>query len=218
MEMKYFDRTKPGTTHVFVKYRRIAVTVSLIVNALVLFGVIVWPGLNYGVDFAGGTELQVHFKKPVDPGEIRDLVAHQGFGEPTVQRYGSESDNQFLVRVERIALLTPERAQAIKDSVSQVVPGLQSFRFDPEVGDKLDFFFKQPVDENALRAAVEKLGTAVKEIRPLVSREGQGHEDTVITHGTGGQRGSARGEKAGPGLGEGGRPRKLRANVWKQLH
>ena len=103
MEMKYFDLIKPGTTHDFVKYRRIAVVVSLIVNALVLVGVIVWPGLNYGVDFAGGTELQVHFKKQVEPGEIRDLVGHQGFGEPTVQRYGNESENQFLVRVERIA-------------------------------------------------------------------------------------------------------------------
>jgi preprotein translocase subunit SecF len=198
MEMKYFDLIKPGTTHDFVRYRRIAVTVSLIVNALVLFGVIVWPGLNYGVDFAGGTELQVQFKKPVDAGEIRDLVAHQGFGEPTVQRYGSESENQFLIRVERIALLTPERAQAIKDSVSQAFPGLQSFRFDPEVGDKLDFFFKQPVDENALRAAVEKLGTTVKEIRPLVSREGQEREYTVITQGTGDKIGSALREKYGP--------------------
>src|SRR5204863_9902557 len=111
MEMKYFDLIKPGTTHDFVKYRRIAVTVSLIVNALVLAGVIVWPGLNYGVDFAGGTELQVHFKKPVDPGEIRDLVGHQGFGEPTVQRYGNEAENQFLIRVERIALLTADKAQ-----------------------------------------------------------------------------------------------------------
>ena len=74
MEMKYFDLVKPGTTHDFVKYRRLAVTVSLIVNALVLLGVAVWPRLNYGVDFAGGTEMQVHFKKPVDPGEIRDLI------------------------------------------------------------------------------------------------------------------------------------------------
>src|SRR5256885_11957466 len=185
MERKPFALLNPGTTPDFVKSRRIAVPVSLIVNALVLFGVIVWPGLNYGVDFAGGTELQVHFKKPVDPGEIRDLVAHQGFGEPTVQRYGSESENQFLVRVERIALLTPERAQALKDSVSHVLPGLQSFRFDPEVGDKLDFFFKQPVDESALRAAAEKLWTAVKVSRPLVSREGQELEDTGITQGTG---------------------------------
>ena len=197
MEMKYFDLIKPGTTHDFVKYRRVAVVVSLIVNALVLVGVIVWPGLNYGVDFAGGTELQVHFKKPVDPGEIRDLVAHQGFGEPTVQRYGNESENQFLIRVERIALLTPEKAQQIQASVSQALPGLQSFRFDPEVGDKLDFFFKKPVDENALRALVEKQGTPVKEIRPLVAREGAEQEYTVITQGTGDKIGGGLREKYG---------------------
>ncbi|TMA16144.1 MAG: protein translocase subunit SecF, partial [Deltaproteobacteria bacterium] len=197
MEMKYFDLIKPGTTHDFVKYRRIAVVVSLIVNALVLVGVIVWPGLNYGVDFAGGTELQVHFKKPVEPGVIRDLVGHQGFGEPTVQRYGNEAENQFLVRVERIALLTPDKAQQIKASVSQALPGLQSFRFDPEVGDKLDFFFKQAVDENTLRSAVEKQGTPVKEIRQLVAREGAEQEYTVITQGTADKIGAALREKYG---------------------
>src|SRR6267154_2668233 len=197
MEMKYFDLIKPGTTHDFVKYRRIAVVVSLIVNTLVLLGVLVWPRLNYGVDFAGGTEMQVHFKKPVDPGEIRDLISHLGFGEPTVQAYGSESDNQFLIRVERIALLTPEKAKQIEDSVKQALPALQTFRFDPEVGDKLDFFFKQPVDENVLKSAVEKLGTPVKEVRKLVAREGQEQEYTVITQGTADKIGSALREKYG---------------------
>src|SRR3954468_24643184 len=185
MEMKYFDLIKPGTTHDFVKYRRLAVTISLVVNALVLLGVLVWPRLNYGVDFAGGTEMQIHFAKPVDAGEIRDLISHLGFGEPTVQRYGSESENQFLMRVESIALLTPDKAQQIEESMRQSIPGLQSFRFDPEVGDKLDFFFKQPVDENALKATVEKRGTPVKEVRKLVAREGQEQEYTVITQGTG---------------------------------
>src|SRR3954465_10469912 len=99
MEMKYFDLIKPGTTHDFVKYRRLAVTISLVVNALVLLGVVVWPRLNYGVDFAGGTELQIHSQKAIDPGELRDLVSKLGFGEPTVQEYGNKSDNQFLVRV-----------------------------------------------------------------------------------------------------------------------
>jgi preprotein translocase subunit SecF len=197
MEMKYFDLIKPGTTHDFVKYRRIAVVVSLIVNTLVLLGVLVWPRLNYGVDFAGGTEMQVHFKKPVDPGEIRDLISHLGFGEPTVQAYGSESDNQFLIRVERIALLTPEKAKQIEDSVKQALPALQSFRFDPEVGDKLDFFFKQPVDENVLKSAVEKLGTPVKEVRKLIAREGQEQEYTVITQGTADKIGSALRDKYG---------------------
>jgi preprotein translocase subunit SecF len=197
MQMKYFDLVKPGTTHDFVKYRRIAVVTSLIVNALVLLGVFVWPKLNYGVDFAGGTELQVHFKKPVEAGDIRDLVSKQGFGEPTVQRYGSETENQYLIRVERIALLTPEKASQIRTAVASVLPDLQNFRFDPEVGDKLDFTFKNAVDENALKAAVEKEGTAVKEIRPLLSREGQAREYTVITQGTADKIGSALREKYG---------------------
>ena len=135
MEMKYFDLVKPGTTHDFVKYRGIAVTISVIVNLLVLAGVFFWPKLNYGVDFAGGTELQVHSKMPIDPGELRDLVSKLGFGEPTVQEYGKKEDNQFLIRVERIALLTPEKADQIKAAVQQAVPSLSSFRFDPEVGD-----------------------------------------------------------------------------------
>src|SRR3954462_13509179 len=136
MQMKYFDLIKPGTNHDFVKYRRVAVIASLIVNTLVLLGVAVWPGLNYGVDFAGGTELQVHFKKADAAGDLRDLVEKQGFGEPTVQEYGNKAENQFLVRVERIALLTPEKAEQIKAAVTQAMPQLVTFRFDPEVGDK----------------------------------------------------------------------------------
>src|SRR5262249_28990260 len=125
MDIKFFHLVKPGTNHDFVRYRGIAVTISLVLNALVLFGAIVWPKLNYGVDFAGGTELQVHFNKAADPGDIRDLVSKQGFGEPTVQRYGNESENQFLIRVERIALLTPEKAQLIKQDVQQALPELK---------------------------------------------------------------------------------------------
>src|SRR5437763_12642175 len=191
MEMKYFELIKPGTNHDFVRYRGIAVTISIILNVLVLLGAVVWPKLNYGVDFAGGTELQIHFKKTVDVGELRDEVSKLGFGEPTVQRYGSESDNQFLVRVERIALLTKEKADAVKADVQQSMPSMTSMRFDPDVGDKLDFSFKQPVPEETLRAAVEKAGTQVKEIRPLMAREGQDREYTVITQGPGDKIGSA---------------------------
>ncbi len=217
MEMKYFDLIKPGTTHDFVKYRGIAVTISLILNALVLAGVFFWPKLNYGVDFAGGTELQVHFTKSVDPGDLRDLVSNQGFGEPTVQRYGNESENQFLIRVERIALLTPEKAQSIKAAVQQALPGLASFRFDPEVGDKLDFSFDKPVDENALRAAVEKAGAAVKDVRALVSREGAKAEYTVITQGTGDKIGQALREKYGADQAEVVRTDYVGPQVGKQL-
>src|SRR5439155_16330681 len=93
MEMKYFDLIKPGTTHDFVKYRRIAVVVSLIVNALVLVGVIVWPGLNYGVDFgrhraagplqeAGGARRDPRPRRPPGIRRAHRPALRQRGGEP----------------------------------------------------------------------------------------------------------------------------------------
>src|SRR5438874_3218295 len=187
MQMKYFELVKPGTNHDFVKYRRVAVTISLILNALILLGAIVWPRLNYGVDFAGGTELQIKFDKPVAAGDVRDEVSKAGFGEPTVQEYGNKGENQFLVRVERIALLTPDAAAKVRQEVAKDLPAAQlsGFHFDPEVGDKLDFTFKKTVDPEQLKAAVEKAGVQAKEVRSLTAREGQDREYTVIAQGPG---------------------------------
>jgi preprotein translocase subunit SecF len=199
MEMKCIELVKSGTDHDFVKYRRIAVTASLIVNALVLFGAIVWPGLNYGVDFAGGTELQVQLKKSVDAGALREEVGKLGFGEPTVQQFGAVEKNEFLVRVERISLLSREKADAVKATVQAELQAAQptTFHFDPEVGDKLDFGFKAAVDAGQLKAAAEKAGLLVKDVRVLSAREGQDHEYTVMSQGPGDKIGTALREKFG---------------------
>ena len=193
MQMKFFELVKSGTNHDFVKYRRIAVTASIIVNVLVLLGAMVWPRLNYGVDFAGGTSLQIAFKKTVDVGAVRDVISHLGFGEPTVQVYGNPSENQFLVRIERIALLTPETAEKAKQEIIADLPKseLTQFKFDPEVGDKIDLAFKQPVEESALRAAAEKAGLVPKEVRTLSTQEGVDHEYTIIAQGPGDRIGGA---------------------------
>jgi preprotein translocase subunit SecF len=197
MQMKYFELIKSGTTYDFIKYRRVAVVGSLLLNLLVLFGAIVYPGLNYGVDFAGGTELQLKFNKPVEAGDVREEISKLGFGEPTVQVYGPKEENQFLVRVERIALLTKQTADVAQASVKEALPAMTSMRFDPEVGDKLDFNFKGPVDEAALRAAVEKGGVHVKEVRLLSAREGHDREYTVITQGPGDKIGTSLRERFG---------------------
>jgi preprotein translocase subunit SecF len=193
MQMKFIELVKSGTNHDFVKYRRIAIIASLVVNLLVVLGALVWPRLNYGVDFAGGTELQLAFRKPVDVGTVRDEISKLGFGEPTVQVYGNASDNQFLVRVERIALLTRETAEKARQEITAELAGKQmtQFRFDPEVGDKIDVAFKEPVDEGELRSAAEKAGLAPKEIRTLSSREGADREYTIIAQGPGDKIGGA---------------------------
>lgn len=187
MEMKFIELVKSDTKIDFVKWRRVAVTASLIVNLLVLLGATVWPGLNYGVDFVGGTELQLKFATAVDVGAIRTEVETLGFGEPAVQEYGPKANNEFLVRVERIALLNKEKAEVAKAAIQADLQasGPTTFHFDPEVGDKLDLGFKQAVDEGALRRAAEKAGLTVKEIRVLSAREGQDREYTIIAQGPG---------------------------------
>jgi protein-export membrane protein SecD/preprotein translocase SecF subunit len=54
-------------------------------------------GLNWGVDFAGGTELQVRFEGEVKSDEIRAVGKANGIGSMTLQALG-EGEHQYLVR------------------------------------------------------------------------------------------------------------------------
>jgi preprotein translocase subunit SecF len=199
MELKFVELIKPGTTYDFVKYRRIAVTISIVINVLILLGAAFWPRLNYGVDFAGGTELQIKFKQAVDTGSLREEVTRLGFGEPQVQQFGPSENHEFLVRVERISLLKKEMAEEVKTKVQSELAASQptTFHFDPEVGDKLDFSFKQAVTEGALKAAAEKAGLTVKDVRTISARDGQDREYSLIAQGPGDKIGATLREKFG---------------------
>jgi preprotein translocase subunit SecF len=53
-------------------------------------------GITYGIDFRGGTEMQVKFAEKIEIGEIRKVVEAVGLGEVGVQSFGDE--NEFVVR------------------------------------------------------------------------------------------------------------------------
>ena len=167
MQFKTFDLVPHGTKFDFVGKRRMAVILSLLANLTV----IAWAlpqvhGLDFGVDFAGGTEILVKFQKPVDPGELRRSVEALGFKDASVQTYGPDSDHSFLVRVGRIALLTPEDVARVVQAVKARFPVQGQPHFSPEVGDKIDFEFQgTPPSPADLKAAVESAGVKVREIR-----------------------------------------------------
>lgn len=81
----------------FVKVAPLMGGVSLLIT-LIALALIFTKGLNYGIDFAGGTELQVRFPQAVDVGAVRQAVAGTGIENPTVQSFGSA--NEFLIRLE----------------------------------------------------------------------------------------------------------------------
>jgi preprotein translocase subunit SecF len=184
MRFKTFDIVPHGTKFDFVGKRHIAVVLSIIVN----LAVIVWclpavHGLNFGVDFAGGTEMEIRFAKSVDPGAIRKAVEDLGFKDASVQTYGADSENTYLVRVGRIALMSPEDVKRVEDAVKARFP-VDTVSFNAESGDKIDFQFKSaPPTPEQLRAAVEGAGVRVREVREEAGLSAGTRSFAVITQG-----------------------------------
>jgi preprotein translocase subunit SecF len=185
MQFKTFDIVPHGTAFDFVGKRRIAVTLSLIANlAVLIFSVNAVHGLNWGVDFAGGTEMEVKFKKAVDAGAIRRNVEALGFKDASVQIYGPESENTYLIRVGRIALMSPEDVARVVDAVKARFQVDGEPHFSAEVGDKIDFQFKGPPPApEALRQAVESAGIKVREVREEAGLAAGSRSFAVITQG-----------------------------------
>lgn len=90
---------KPGININFVGFRRKAFVISL---ALILAGavtIVLRGGLNLGIDFAGGTMIQVKFQEPVEPDRLRDALRPLGMGKAVVQEFG-DTKGEYLIKAE----------------------------------------------------------------------------------------------------------------------
>ncbi len=184
MRFKTFDIIPHDTKIDFVGKRHIAVTLSLIANlAVIIWSLPMVHGLNFGVDFAGGTEMEVKFGQPVDPGDIRKSVEELGFKDASVQTYGPEQDHSYLIRVGRIALMSQEDVDRVEQAVKSRFPIEGQPHFNPEVGDKIDFQFKQAPTPEQLKAAVEAAGVKVREVREEAGLTAGTRSFAVITQG-----------------------------------
>src|ERR1700682_2781625 len=85
----------------FVGKRYTFVALSTIINIVAIILLLV-VGLNYGVDFAGGSVVQLKFDKPTNGDEIRKALSPMELGEVSVQDFGAKDQNQFLVRFEKV--------------------------------------------------------------------------------------------------------------------
>jgi len=71
------------------------VSLLLVIASLLVLAV---KGLNYGIDFAGGTEIQLRFAQEVDPQQVRDALEEIGLKNATVQAFGNQSE--YLIRLD----------------------------------------------------------------------------------------------------------------------
>jgi preprotein translocase subunit SecF len=80
----------------FMSYRKIATIASLSLLALSILS-LGFRGLNLGLDFSGGTLIEVSYSEAANLGDIRDLMTANGFDDFQVVNFGSNTD--VLIKV-----------------------------------------------------------------------------------------------------------------------
>ena len=80
----------------FMSYRKIATIASLTLLVLSVTS-LGFKGLNLGLDFSGGTLIEVSYSEAADLGDIRDLMTANGFDDFQVVNFGSNTD--VLIKV-----------------------------------------------------------------------------------------------------------------------
>lgn len=121
----------------FMRYARITTIVSALtfIAAVAALGM---RGLNLGVDFTGGTVMEVAYPGVAHLGAIRQRLSKDGFHHATVQNLGTASD--VLIRLSGQGLSTAELSDHVLTALRASDPAVTLRRVDfigPEVGREL---------------------------------------------------------------------------------
>jgi len=100
----------------------------MVSTALFLLGLIniVIRGLEFGIDFKGGSEIVLQFSKPIEIGSIRSEVEKLELGNVELKTYGGE--NTVLIRTELQSIpaaLYPRVIQSIQNEIDKAIPGVE---------------------------------------------------------------------------------------------
>ena len=115
-------------------------------------------GLNFGIEFAGGTEALARFSEPVSSDELREVAAGIGLDQPDVVGYGSPAEARYLVRSRTRSLLTPAEADKVRAAVVEKLGEPALWDTTDETGEEIRVRFDAPKSEDDLRAAVQSAG------------------------------------------------------------
>lgn len=91
---------KPGINIDFIGKRRIAYAVSLLMLLASVGTLVYHGGPLYGVDFAGGSVIQVKFPAAVEIARIESALSGLNLGNASIQSFGEEDAHEYLIRTD----------------------------------------------------------------------------------------------------------------------
>lgn len=100
----------------FMSKIKITLAISGLLILISLGSMVLSGGLKFGIDFSGGTLIQLQFKTPPDIEVIRDGLNTIGLGDSTIQEFGTKRD--ILIRVQRSEEKLEEVGSQVRNSLS----------------------------------------------------------------------------------------------------
>ena len=94
-----------------------------------------FKGLNYGIDFKGGTLIELRTEDSVNPSSIRDSLKSMNLGDVNVKKFGKEGD--YLIKVEQKKINNKNLIPEIKKKLSENLNSEIDFRRVENVGPKV---------------------------------------------------------------------------------
>jgi preprotein translocase subunit SecF len=128
----------------FLGQRKWAYAMSLAFSTIGL-AVLLWRGVNYSVEFTGGTLIQVETQRPADVGALREALQASGIQGAEIQSFGSDREIVVRARVARAgsdANDTQATAQAVGQALDATLGAgtyqiLRTEAVGPKVGGEL---------------------------------------------------------------------------------
>lgn len=132
-----------GNTNIdFIGKKNISLVISSIVAIIGIIGMIqiARGAANMGIDFTGGTSVQLRFTQPVSLEQARNALARHNLKEANLQEI--KEGNKILIKVGKTGLATGKVADTIEEVIKKEIPGANfvvesSSEIGPSVGDKL---------------------------------------------------------------------------------
>ncbi|GAB7127578.1 protein translocase subunit SecF [Silvimonas sp. JCM 19000] len=122
----------------FMSYGKLTTAISLVTFLVAVF-FLGYKGLNFGVEFTGGTVMELQYGQSADLNQIRDSVSAMKYGDPQVQALGTTRD--VMVRLPATRLHTAAQiSDAVLATLKKDRPDVQMRRVEfigPSVGDEL---------------------------------------------------------------------------------
>lgn len=142
--------------------RQFAIFSSVLVLGSI--ALVAFKGLNFGTEFAGGTEALAAFTEPTELDGIRAVCNEIGLDQPEIVRYGIQDEGRYFVRSRTRSLLKPEEAEKVKSALVAKFGDPTIWDATDETGEQIRVRFAKSVTKDELQTTARESGFATVEV------------------------------------------------------